>query len=287
MKQWDDLRLFLAVAKTGTLTGAADELELNVATLHRRLKSFEKGFGISLFEKGPRGYRLTNAGEALFSQTKEVEESIFAAFRAVVGHDQHVAGEVRITLPQAMVSLMTPHLVAFSEEHKHVHVILLPDDGLLDLERSTDIAFRATSQPSENAVGRNLAGIAWCRYASRTTKGTDLPWLRHVGMARNQVIRQQQEAIAKREILQVQGVAGMLSALKASKAQGFLPCFVGDQNTDLRRVVETIETRDRLWLLINADLRRSARVRVLVDFIVPKLLAQKNLFEGILPSNST
>ena len=287
MKQWDDLRLFLAVAKTGTLTGAADELELNVATLHRRLKSFEEGFGISLFEKGPRGYRLTNAGEALFSQTKEVEESIFAAFRAVVGHDQHVAGEVRITLPQAMVSLMTPHLVAFSEEHEHVHVILLPDDGLLDLERSTDIAFRATSQPPENAVGRNLAGIAWCRYTSRTTKGTDLPWLRHVGMARNPVIQQQQEAIAKREILQVQGVAGMLSALKASKAQGFLPCFVGDQNTDLRRVVETIETRDRLWLLINADLRRSARVRVLVDFIVPKLMAQKNLFEGILPSNST
>ena len=64
-------------------------------------------------------------------QTKEVEESIFAAFRAVVGHDQHIAGEVRITLPQAMVSLMTPHLVAFSEEHEHVHVILLPDDGLL------------------------------------------------------------------------------------------------------------------------------------------------------------
>ena len=84
MKQWDDLRLFLAVAKNGTLTGAADELELNVATLHRRLKSFEEGFGISLFEKGPRGYRLTNAGEALLSHTKDVEESVFAAFRAVV-----------------------------------------------------------------------------------------------------------------------------------------------------------------------------------------------------------
>ena len=69
MKQWDDLRLFLAVAKNGTLTGAADELESNVATLHRRLKSFEEGFGISLFEKGPRGYRLTNAGEALLSHT--------------------------------------------------------------------------------------------------------------------------------------------------------------------------------------------------------------------------
>ena len=87
MKQWDDLRLFLAVAKNGTLTGAADKLELNVATLHRRLKSFEEGFGVYMFEKGPRGYRLTNAVEALLSHTKDVEESIFAAFRAVMGHD--------------------------------------------------------------------------------------------------------------------------------------------------------------------------------------------------------
>ncbi len=281
MKQWDDLRLFLAVAKNGTLTGAADELELNVATLHRRLKSFEEGFGISLFEKGPRGYRLTNAGEALLSHTKDVEESIFAAFRAVVGHDQHVAGEVRVTMPQAMVSLMSPHLVAFSAEHEHIRVILLPDDGLLDLERSTDIAFRATSQPLENAVGRNLANIAWCRYASKNTTGTNLPWLRHVGMARNQIIQQQQDALAKKEVLQVQGVAGMLAALKASGAQGFLPCFVGDQDAELRRIAEPIETKDRLWLLIHADLRRSARVRALLDFIVPRLMAQKHLFEGI------
>jgi DNA-binding transcriptional LysR family regulator len=180
-----------------------------------------------------------------------------------------------------MVSLMSPHLVAFSAEHEHIRVILLPDDGLLDLERSTDIAFRATSQPLENAVGRNLADIAWCRYASKNTTGTNLPWLRHVGMARNQAVQQQQDALAKKEVLQVQGVAGMLAGLKASDVQGFLPCFVGDQDEELRRIAEPIETKDRLWLLIHADLRRSARVRALLDFIVPRLMAQKHLFEGI------
>ncbi len=281
MKQWDDLRLFLAVAKSGTLTAAADELNLNVATLHRRLKSFEEGFELSLFEKGPRGYRLTSAGEQLLSHAEEVEESIFAAFRAVVGHDQHPTGEVRITLPQAMVSLMTPHLVAFSEEFENIRVILLPDDGLLDLERSTDVAFRFTSQPVETAVGRNLADIAWCRYASKNTKGTDLPWLHHIGLERNHVILKQQKAISEKEIMQVQGVAGMLTALKNSTAQGLLPCFVGDRDAELRRIAEPIETKDRLWLLIHADLRRSARVRALLDFIVPRLMAQKHLFEGI------
>ncbi len=282
MKQWDDLRLFLAVAKSGTLTAAADELNLNVATLHRRLKSFEGGFELSLFEKGPRGYRLTSAGEQLLSHAEEVEESIFAAFRAVVGHDQHPTGEVRITLPQAMVSLMTPHLVAFSEEFENIRVVLLPDDGLLDLERSTDVAFRFTSQPVETAVGRNLADIAWCRYASKNTKGTDLPWLHHIGLERNHVILKQQKAISEKEIMQVQGVAGMLTALKNSAAQGLLPCFVGDLDPELRRIGEPFDAKHQLWLLIHADLKRSARVRALLDFVVPRLLAQRNLFEGIL-----
>ena len=283
MNQWDDLRLFLAVAKSGTLTAAAAELGSNVATLHRRLKSFEESFELSLFEKGPRGYRLTSAGEQLLSHAEEIEESIFAAFRAVVGHDQQATGEVRITLPQAMVSLMTPHLVDFSSQFENIRVILLPDDELLDLERSTDIAFRFTSQPLETAVGRNLADVAWCRYASKDTKGTDLPWLLHVGViGRNPIIRQQQQALIEREVIQVQGVAGMLAALKNSATQGLLPCFVGELDPELRRVGEPIDVKHQLWLLIHADLKRSARVRALLDFIVPRLMAQRNLLEGVL-----
>ena len=282
MNQWDDLKLFLAVAKKGTLTAAADELGSNVATLHRRLKSFEESFEISLFEKGPRGYRLTSAGEELLSHAEEIEESIFTAFRTVVGHDQQATGEVRITLPQAMVLLMTPHLVDFSAQFEKIRVILLPDDGLLDLERRTDVAFRFTSQPPETAVGRNLADIAWCRYASKDTKGTDLPWLNHIGLERNHVIQKQQEAVSEKEIMQVQGVAGMLTALKNSAAQGLLPCFVGDLDPGLRRAGEPFDAKHQLWLLIHADLKRSARVRALLDFVVPRLLAQKNIFEGIL-----
>jgi DNA-binding transcriptional LysR family regulator len=82
--------------------------------------------------------------------------------------------------------------------------------------------------------------------------------------------------------MQVQGVAGMLAALKNSTAQGLLPCFVGDLDPELRRIGEPIDAKHQLWLLIHADLKRSARVRALLDFVVPRLLAQRNLFEGIL-----
>jgi DNA-binding transcriptional LysR family regulator len=181
-----------------------------------------------------------------------------------------------------MVSLMTPHLVDFSAQFEKIRVILLPDDGLLDLERRTDVAFRFTSQPPETAVGRNLADIAWCRYASKDTKGTDLPRLNHIGLERNHVILKQQKAISEKEIMQVQGVSGMLTALKNSTAQGLLPCFVGDLDPELRRAGEPFDAKHQLWLLIHADLKRSARVRALLDFVVPRLLAQKNIFEGIL-----
>ena len=78
----------------------------------------------------------------------------------------------------------------------------------------------------------------------------------------------------------VQGVVAMHALLLSSDAQGLLPCFLGDGDPRLRRLGEPMARENRLWLLIHADLRRSARVRALVDFVVPRLLAQRSLFEG-------
>ncbi|MEM9488969.1 MAG: hypothetical protein AAGC55_07490 [Myxococcota bacterium] len=75
----------------------------------------------------------------------------------------------------------------------------------------------------------------------------------------------------------------MRTLLAASGAQGLLPCFVGDGDPALRRLGEPV-AMDQLWLLIHADLRRSARVRALIDFLVPRLLADKPRFEATQPA---
>ncbi len=80
--------------------------------------------------------------------------------------------------------------------------------------------------------------------------------------------------------MSVQHVAGMHGLLRSSPAQGLLPCFIGDTDPQLQRVGELAEGTTTLWLLIHADLRRSARVRALVDFLVPRLVAQRPLFLG-------
>jgi DNA-binding transcriptional LysR family regulator len=280
MQGWDDLRLFLAVARAGTLTAAAAELGVNPSTVHRRLAAFEAATGSELFEKGPRGYRLTHAGEALLPRAEEVEEAVLAATRSVVGHDRQASGEVRITLPLAMVRVIAPHLVEFARAYDRIRPVLLADDSIVDLGTGTDIALRATSRPSETAVGRDLCGIDWCRYASVRTRGRDLPWIDYVGMESHPTVKWRRRVHgAPKPAMLVQGVVGMHAVLGDSSAQGLLPCFVGEPDPGLRRLGQPIAA-DRLWLLIHADLRRSARVRALVDFLVPRLLADKGRFEG-------
>ncbi|MFT5991396.1 MAG: DNA-binding transcriptional LysR family regulator [Flavobacteriales bacterium] len=285
MDRWDDYRLFLAVAHSGTLSAAAETLRLNVSTVQRRIARFEGELGTILFRKGPRGYELTHTGEALLPKAEEMQEAALAASRTVVGHDQQASGEVRITLPLALVSPLAAHLAEFSRVCEHVRPVLLADDVVLDLGRSTDIALRSSSQPLASAVGRELFGVAWCRYTANVedAQRDDLDWVHYVGMDDNPVVQwRKREHASGRMLLFVQGVAGMHAVLAQSGGQGLLPCFVGDADPRMHRVGAPV-AGDSLWLLCHADLRRSARVRALVDFLTPRLLSQRALFEGELP----
>jgi len=281
MKRWDDLRLFLSVARHGTLAGAASELGFNASTLHRRLAELEGDFGVVLFEKSPRGYRLSTAGEALLSRTEEVEEAVFAAQRAVLGNDQQVSGEVRFTLPPDLIPAIRPHLNAFRAVCGGIRPVLIGEDAHLDLGRTADIALRASQTPPEAAVGRKIATLGWCRYTSATAGGEALPWLHYSQSCQLAPVKWRRQVFGATEpLMLVNTVHSMHLMLPGTGAQALLPCFLGDPDPRLRRVSERIPATTTLWLLIHADLRRAARVRALVDFLVPRLLGERELFEG-------
>jgi DNA-binding transcriptional LysR family regulator len=286
-ERWDDLRHFLAVARRGTLTAAAEDLGLNASTLHRRLASLEQEIGAALFEKGPRGYRLSAVGEALLPRAEDVEEAVYAARRAVLGHDQQVSGDVRITLPVDLLPMMGPHLAAFRELCTGVRPIVLAADTLLDLGRNADVALRAAQRPPESVVGRRLTEMVWCRYAPSTARSDELPWLHYLGLDHLPPVAWASKNFERgAPLMLVEGVASMHALLRATRAQGLLPCFRADPDAQLRRVGEPLEPTTTLWLLIHADLRKAARVRALVDFLVPRVLADRPLFEGATSSSS-
>lgn len=281
MEPWDHLRLFLAVARRGTLTAAAEELGVNASTLHRHLRALEQRVNTPLFEKGPRGYDLTGAGEALLPRAEEVEEAVWSAQRAVVGHDQQVSGDVRVTLPLDFVHAVGRHLIAFRNVCTRVHPIILAADELVDLGRAADIALRTGLHPPESAIGRKLFEIAWCRYAPTTAHDDELPWLHYLQLDHLPPLAWRKKAFpASDPLLSVKSVTAMHAMLRNTRAQALLPCFVGDLDPQLRRVGSPPEATTTLWLLIHADLRKAARVRALLDFLVPRLLEDRPLFEG-------
>ena len=272
--------MFLAVARSGTLTAASSQVAVSVSTLHRHLAAFEQKVGVQLFERGPRGYQLTNAGEALLPRAEDVEEAMFAATRAVVGHDQQASGEVRVTLPPPLLEVVAPHLADFLNASARIRLVVQVDDGLLDLNRETDLALRATTQPLDSAIGRNVCGLAWGLYAGANAAG-DLPWIHYEGLDGSPGVRwRRAEFGAVQPRMKVRSVAAMRTMLQWVGAQGLLPCFIGDVTPGVRRLRDKPVAMNQLWLLVHADLKRSARVRTVIDFLVPRLLAEKSRLEG-------
>jgi len=114
---WDDLRLFLAVAREGSLSGAARVLGITHSTVFRRIGAFEERLGVRLFERLPHGYALTPAGEEMRDSVSRIEEEIAALALKVAGQDRRPSGEIRITTTDLLaVGVLPRHLAAFRAE---------------------------------------------------------------------------------------------------------------------------------------------------------------------------
>jgi DNA-binding transcriptional LysR family regulator len=282
--RWDDLRVFLALVREGSLSGAARALGVNHSTAWRRLAALEAAAGAPLFERD--GYALTAVGEAALPHAERVEEDIFALRRAVAGTSDSPAGTVRLTAPESMLALLAPILVEFGATWPQIHVELATGDRFFDLDRQeADVAIRPGPQPPDNAVGRRVCAIGWTVYAPASLADEEcekLPWVGYSdALAQLAAVQWRRERQAGEPILTVSTVPAMASILARSTCRGMLPCFVGDAAPDLKRLQPPIpEARSELWLLVHAELRRNARVRLLVDHCWTTLRARATQIEG-------
>lgn len=278
--RWDDVALFLAVAREGSLSAASRTLDVHVSTVQRRLGRLEEDLGATLFERRPDGYALTGVGEAMVPHAERLETEALTLQRVVTGHDRALAGPVRLTLPASLLGVVAPHLAAFQEAHPRVRPEILADPRVYDLGREADVALRPGAPP-DHAVGRWIADEAWAVYGPRHAEG-DVPWAVY-GADRAQI----PAAVWRRRahpgvdpVVVVNDVDAMHAVLRCVRARAVLPCYLGDPDPGLRRLGAPLDDRVPLWLLVHADLRRSARVRALVDFLYPRLVAARPLFAG-------
>jgi DNA-binding transcriptional LysR family regulator len=190
MKNWDDIRYFLAVTRGGSVRAAADALGVNHSTVIRRIAQLEKLLGSKVFEKLPSGYRLTPAGVEIVDLAEQMEAKSDQLETLIFGRDQGLRGKLRITLAPALASgLLMPDFATFSATHPEIELEVVASQGPVNLvKREADVALRVvyeTSSPPPHLTGSRLQDVHGAVYAARTLledsvahhAGRPLKWL--------------------------------------------------------------------------------------------------------------
>lgn len=299
---WDDLKVFLAIARSRSLRGAARRLGLNHATVARRLAALEAALAARLFERAPEGLGPTAAGEALIGPAERVEEQLLVAERQVAGRDAALSGRLRLSLPYALVrGFLAEDLAAFAARFPGIELAVELTDSFSDLaRREADVSIRMAHEAAAEGevVQRRLLRYAKAAYAApdllerfdpreplATAQACWLGWHPGDGYAtwpRDTAF----PTLPVRHHLASHAL--QIEAATAGMGLTLLPCFLGDRVAGLARVPGDATIPDRsLWLLLHDDLRRTARVRALVDFVAPRILARRALLEGREPGRAS
>jgi DNA-binding transcriptional LysR family regulator len=163
---WSDVRIFLAVARAGSLSGAAQRLGLSQPTMGRRLRALEEAVGQALFQRGREGFTLTDEGSAVLAHAQRMEDEALAIERALAGHGQALQGVLRVSASDWFgAHLLTPVCAEFMRRHPQVHVELLTDARVLDLaRREADLVFRIKPPDDAELVRRRLMTMDYALY---------------------------------------------------------------------------------------------------------------------------
>ena len=287
---WDDLKYFLAVARTGTLRGGADSIQVNHTTLTRRLSVMEERVGSRLFDRSKQGLVLTQLGEDLMPHAERVETEMSAASRVIVGQDAQPSGTVYITLPHglAMTSLMDD-FSAFADLYPDIILNMNFTNDIRDLtRREADVSLRVASEVTDDVVGRKLVQMsqaAYCtrEYAERVTdnageglhligwhepeEATTADWVKNSFYPKATLKHRVSELVP------------LITLAASGLGMAYLACNLGDRHPDLIRAPfqKPIPYRN-IWLLLHRDLRNTARVRLFVDFLADRVRSRRNEF---------
>ncbi len=290
--QWDDLRFALAIARTGSLSGAARALAVNHTTVSRRLAAIEKRLGVRLFERmpGPSGWTPTEAGEALVRAAERVEEQVDAVGRQVLGGDARLSGEVRIAVSDIWCVWLMPIFEEFGAAYPEIELQLVAGNAPTNLtQREADVALRVTDAPPEHLVGRKTTRIGSAIYASkryleRNPVGESLVGHRWIAWDESTTVPGLNDWLRAidpdaRIACRVNSGVLMQQAMRAGMGLGRAICPVADADPDLVRLTPPTLGRP-LWLLTHRDLRHTGRIRAILDFLAERLGALRREIEG-------
>lgn len=285
---WDHLRFFLALAEKHTLTLAAKDLDVSHSTVLRRIKAFEQELETHLFDHTSSGYSLTRAGQSLYIEVRKMKNSVDTISREIAGVDQQIEGDVIITSTDTLSYHVLPQILEkLHIQYPELRITLSVMNDLTDIaNREADIAIRAGSDPPAHLIGRKIGKLRFNACASAAYANdhglTEFPQdtANYHFIELDQSYRDRpfhrwlhSRLHASSACTTVNGFLTAYALCKAGLGIAILPGYLVSDDPDFVCLVTEPEVASNdLWLLSHADMRGTARIRLVKNFLYEALI---------------
>jgi DNA-binding transcriptional LysR family regulator len=292
---WDDMRVFLALARSETLARAAAIVGQDATTVARRIQRLETALAATLFELGATGQSLTESGHRLLAHAEAME----AGARAVQQQAESglgLGGSIRISVSEGFgMGFMAPRLAAFAEAHPGVSLDLIASTGFLNpSRREADVAVMLARPKGGPLIAAKLTDYRLGVYASRAYLAATGPVTSVDALIRRRLVGYVPDLIYAPELrylaevderlepaIRSSSITAQVRLIASGAGCGILPCFLGDATPDLERLlVADVAIERSFWLVVHRDMRRVARIEAFIAWLREEVAAAQPALLG-------
>jgi DNA-binding transcriptional LysR family regulator len=285
---WDNLKFFLALAETGSLSQAARQHRVDHSTVARRIEALEEELGVRLVERLTRSYRITAEGERVRERTRKIEAGIAEIVRSARDADTSPERIVRVSGPPALLSrFLAPRLLPLQKKHAGLRIDLLGEAHQVNLSQGeSDVALRLVRPVEKGIVARRLAVLGYALYGSRervARRVNDQDYLGYDESLDHVPQQRWLKTLAGNRgfALRSNDLITLMTSARAGLGLAVLPCIMASHEPELVRVpTESAPPNRELWLLFHRDVGRSPAVRAVINRIIEITTAARKAFLG-------
>lgn len=279
---WDNLQIFLNVARHGTLARAARALRVDATTVSRRVVSLENALQQTLFERAPGGFVLTAAGRALVPHAEAMAEAA-ARIRSLGDGGAALSGQLRISVSEGFGnSFIAPRLGRFNAAHPELEIDLVASSGFLNpMRREADMAVLLQRPRKGPLIARKLSDYSLGLYAPASRadwqaavaaaplSGAGIPI---VGYIPDILYAPELDYLGEiepglRAGVRSSSIFAQRRMIESGGGVGVLPCFMAADNPALVRVRPDMVIGRSFWLALHRDIAPQPRIRAFIDWL--------------------
>lgn len=296
IEDWNDLRTFLAIARSGQINSAARMLQVDSTTVSRRLRRLERAFGQRLFEQTRNGQILTQVGEELLIRVERMAVEAAALFQSGA-QSQGLGGQIRLSVSEGFGSwFLAPRLPSLAQAHPELTVELVATSGFLSpSKREADIAVMLSRPKAGPLIAHKLADYTLMLYAAPS-------YLREIGFPQaledlshgHRLVGYISDLLYAPELdylkeihpdlqatVKSSSIIAQLRLVVGGAGIGVLPCFMGDQERGLQRVLPQLRITRSFWIVTHKDNHRLEKVRYLSEWLASQIRVDYRILQPI------